>query len=59
MLKPLLGGVDGYLHFPELSMNRLNQNESVTFSIVVDFGVFIQGFRLSLHELTKLRVSMQ
>jgi hypothetical protein len=34
LLKPVLGGVDGNLHFPVPSMNRLNQTESATFSIL-------------------------
>jgi hypothetical protein len=34
LLKPVLGGVDGTLHFPVPSMNRLNQTEPATFSIL-------------------------
>jgi hypothetical protein len=30
----VLGGVDGNLHFPVPSMNRLNQTEPATFSII-------------------------
>jgi hypothetical protein len=34
LLMPVLGGVDGNLHFPVPSMNRLNQTEPATFTIV-------------------------
>jgi hypothetical protein len=33
-LKPVHGGVDGNLHFPVPFMNRLNQTELATFSIL-------------------------
>jgi hypothetical protein len=35
LFKPVLGGVDGNLHFPVPSMNRLNQTEPATFSIML------------------------
>jgi hypothetical protein len=35
MLKPVLGDADGNLHFPVPSINRLNQTEPATFSIVL------------------------
>jgi hypothetical protein len=38
LLKPVLGGVDGNLHIPVPSMNRLNQTEPATF---INFAVFI------------------
>jgi hypothetical protein len=34
LLKPVLGGVECNLHFPVPSMNRLNQTEPETFSIL-------------------------
>jgi hypothetical protein len=34
LLKPVLGVVDGNLHFPLPFMNRLNQTEPATFSIL-------------------------
>jgi hypothetical protein len=40
LLKPVLEGVDGKLHFPLPSMNRLNQTEPVTFSILLCWTVF-------------------
>jgi hypothetical protein len=33
-LQPVLGGMDGNLHFPVPSMNRLNQTEPSTFSVL-------------------------
>jgi hypothetical protein len=38
--KPVLGGVDGNLHFPVPSMNRLNQTEPATFSILPCWAFF-------------------
>jgi hypothetical protein len=40
MLKPVLGGVGGNLHFPVPSMNRLNQTEPATFSILPCWAFF-------------------
>jgi hypothetical protein len=40
LLKPVLGGVDGNLHFPVPSMNRLNQTEPATFSILLCWTFF-------------------
>ena len=40
LLKPVLGGVDGNLHFPVPSMNRLNQTEPATFSILPCWAFF-------------------
>jgi hypothetical protein len=40
LLKPVLGGVDGNLHFPVPSMNRLNQTEPATFSILPCWDFF-------------------
>jgi hypothetical protein len=36
----VLGGVDGNLHFPVTSINRLNQTESATFSILLYWAFF-------------------
>jgi hypothetical protein len=40
LLKPVLGGVDGNLHFPVPSMNRLNQTEPATFSMLPCWAFF-------------------
>jgi hypothetical protein len=40
LLKPVLGGVDGNLHFPVPSMNRLSQTELATFSILPCWAFF-------------------
>jgi hypothetical protein len=40
LLKPVLGGVDGNLQFPVSSMNRLNQTEPATFSILLCWTFF-------------------
>jgi hypothetical protein len=40
LLKPVLGGVDGNLHFPVPSMNRLNQTEPATFSLLSCWAFF-------------------
>jgi hypothetical protein len=40
LLKPVLGGVDGNLHFSLPSMNRLNQTEFATFSILSCWNFF-------------------
>jgi hypothetical protein len=40
LLKPVLGGVDGNLHFPVPSMNRLSQIEPATFSILPCWAFF-------------------
>jgi hypothetical protein len=37
---PVLRGVDGNLHFPVPSMNRLNQTEPATFSILLCWAFF-------------------
>ena len=42
LLKPALRGEDGSLHFPILSMNRLNQNEPATFAVLL-FWAFFRG----------------
>jgi hypothetical protein len=39
-LKPVLVGVDGNLHFQVPSMNRLNQTEPATFSILPCWAFF-------------------
>jgi hypothetical protein len=40
LLKPVLGGVEGNLHFPVPSMNRLNQTEPATFLILLCWTFF-------------------
>jgi hypothetical protein len=40
LLKPVLEGVDGNFHFPVPSMNRLNQTEPATFSILLCWTFF-------------------
>jgi hypothetical protein len=40
LLKPVLGRVDGSLHFPVPPMNRLNQTEPATFSILLRWTFF-------------------
>jgi hypothetical protein len=40
LLKPVLGGLDGNLHFPVPSMKRLNQTEPATFSILLCWTFF-------------------
>jgi hypothetical protein len=40
LLKPVLGGVDGNLHFPVPSMTRFNQNEPEKFSILPCWAFF-------------------
>jgi hypothetical protein len=40
LLKPVLGGVDGNFHFPVPFMNRLNQTEPATFSILSCWAFF-------------------
>jgi hypothetical protein len=40
LLKPVLGGVDGKLHFPVPYMNRLNQTEPATFSFLPCWAFF-------------------
>jgi hypothetical protein len=40
LLKLVLGGVDGNLHFPVPSMNRLNQTGPATFSILLCWTFF-------------------
>jgi hypothetical protein len=40
LLKPVLGGVDGQLHFPVPSMNRLNQPELEHFTILPCWAFF-------------------
>ena len=42
LLKPVLGGVGGSLHFTLPSMNRLNQTEPATFAILL-FWAFYRG----------------
>jgi hypothetical protein len=48
LLKPVLGGVDGNLHIPLSSMNRLNQTESETFSILSLCTFFRDSLFLSI-----------
>jgi hypothetical protein len=45
LLKPVLGGVDGNLHFPVPSMNRLNQTDLATFSILL-CSTFFEGYKI-------------
>ena len=40
LLKSVLGGVDGSLHFTLPSMNRLNQTELATFAILLFWSFF-------------------
>jgi hypothetical protein len=40
----VLGGVDGSLHLTVLSMNRLNQTETATFSIVPRWAFFRDSY---------------
>jgi hypothetical protein len=40
LLEPVLGGVDGNLHFPVPSMNRLNQTKPAIFSILPCWAFF-------------------
>jgi hypothetical protein len=40
LLKPVLGGVDGSLNLTVQFMNRLNQTEPATFSILACWGFF-------------------
>jgi hypothetical protein len=40
LLKPVLGGVDGSLHSTVPFMNRLNQTEPATFSILPRWAFF-------------------
>jgi hypothetical protein len=47
MLKPVLRGLDGSLHLTVPSMNRLNQTESATFSIL-PLWTFFRVFYFSL-----------
>jgi hypothetical protein len=46
LLKPVLGGVDGNLQFPLPSMNKLNQTESATFSILPCWDFFRDSYFL-------------
>jgi hypothetical protein len=46
LLKSVLRGVDGNLHFPLPSINKLNQTEPATFSIMSCWAFF--GFCISL-----------
>jgi hypothetical protein len=48
LLKPMLGGVEGSLHFTVPSMNRLNQNETATFSNVLCWTFFRNSFFFSI-----------
>jgi hypothetical protein len=53
-LKPVLGGVDGILHFPVPSMNRLNQTKPATFSILLCWtlfrdSVFLYWYTIHVH----------
>jgi hypothetical protein len=47
-LKPVLGGVDGSLHFTVSSMNRLNQTEPATVSILSFWAFFGEFYFLYL-----------
>jgi hypothetical protein len=46
LLKPVLGGVDGSLHFTVPSMNRLNQTEPATFSMMLCWTFFRDSYFL-------------
>jgi hypothetical protein len=46
LLKPVLGGVDGSLHLTVPSMNRLNQTEPATFSILSCWAFFRNSYFL-------------
>jgi hypothetical protein len=48
LLKPVLGGVDGNLHFPIPSMNRLNLIEPATFSILPCWAFFRDSVFINL-----------
>jgi hypothetical protein len=53
-LKPVLGGVDGNLHFPVPSMNRLNQTEPATFSILPCWAFFRDSVFIYFIKQTKI-----
>jgi hypothetical protein len=40
LLKPVLGAVDGKLHFQVTSISRLNQAEPATFSVLLFWTIF-------------------
>jgi hypothetical protein len=46
LLKPLLGGVDGSLHLTVPSMNRFNQTEPATFSVLPSWAFFRNSYFL-------------
>jgi hypothetical protein len=46
LFKPVLEGVEGNLHFPLPSMNRLNQTERATFSILSCWALFRYSKRI-------------
>jgi hypothetical protein len=50
LLKPVLGGMDGSLHLTVPSMNRLNQTEPATFSILPCWTFFRDSYFLYLIE---------
>jgi hypothetical protein len=56
LLKPVLGGVDGILHLTVPSMNRVNQNEPATFSILSCWAFFRDSFFLYFKDQPKRRI---
>jgi hypothetical protein len=50
LFKPVLGGVDGSLHLTVQSMNRLNQTESATFSILPCWAFLRDSYFLYFYE---------
>jgi hypothetical protein len=51
LLKPVLGGVDGNMHLTVPSMNRLNQTEPATFSILPFWAFFGDSYFLYFNVL--------
>jgi hypothetical protein len=52
LLKPVLRGVNGSLHFPEPSVNRHNKTEPATFSIFGrSLGIIFTTLRKVLQEI--------
>jgi hypothetical protein len=58
LLKPVLGGVNGNLHFPVPSMSRLNQTEPATFYNFAVLG-FLWGFWFPLFYSLTIRFGPQ
>jgi hypothetical protein len=54
LLKPVLGGVDGSFYFPVLSINRINQTEPTTFSILPFWAFFRYSYFLYSNMLKHL-----